>query len=134
MPLTFRCYTDPKGRDVIRERYDARDETMQGVFLGIIENLQRKSRAVLNENIFKELKKRHASKCVGFHEIRLDYDGHHYRVIGLLEANVFTMLWTFYKNVCPRYAVPCEQSNKRKSEILRDRRRANECTFPPDED
>jgi hypothetical protein len=134
MPLTFRCYIDPAGRDAIREWYDARDETIQGVFLGIIENLQRKNRATLNENIFKELQKRHASKCVGFHEIRIDHDAHHYRIIGFLEANDFTMLWPFYKNVSPRYTVPCQESNKRRLEISRDRSRAKDCTFPADED
>jgi hypothetical protein len=134
MPLTFRCHTDSSGRDVIREWYDACDETIQGVFLGIIENLQRKSRAVLNENIFKALEKRHASKCIGFHEILIDHDSHHYRIIGVLEANVFTLLWPFYKNVSPRYTIPCAQSNKRQSEISSDRRRAKECMFPADED
>jgi Phage derived protein Gp49-like (DUF891) len=134
MPLTFRCYTDPQGRDVIREWYNARDEPIQGAFLAIIESLQRNSRASLNTTIFKKLEKRHASKCVGFHEIRIDHNGHHYRIIGVLDASEFTMLWPFYKNISPRYTVPCQESTKRKLEISLDRRRANECTFPADED
>jgi hypothetical protein len=82
MPLKFRCYTDPSGRDVIRDWYDARDDAIQGEFVGIIENLQRKNRATLNTNILKPLKKQQASNCVGFHEIRIDTDdNHHYRVI-----------------------------------------------------
>jgi hypothetical protein len=118
----------------MREWYNARDETIQGAFLGIVENLQRKSRAVLNENIFKELEKRHASKCIGFYEMRIDHDNHHYRIIGILEDNVFIMLLPFYKNVSSRYTRPCEESNKRRLEISRDRRRSKECAFPADED
>jgi hypothetical protein len=136
MPLTFRCYTDSDGRDVIRDWYDARDGAIQGEFVGIIENLQRKSRAALNENIFKALGKRHASNCIGFYEIRIDSDdGHHYRVLGTLDDNIFTMLFPFYKDDRPRYGIPCKVSNQRKLEVTRDRRRAKQCEFPPlDED
>ena len=136
MPLTFRCYIDPGGRDVIRDWYDARDAAIQGEFVGIIENLQRKSRATLNENMFKALGKRHASDCLGFYEILIDSDsGHHYRVLGTLEDNIFTMLFAFCKNDCPRYRIPCKMSRQRRLEVTRDRRRAEECQFPPfDED
>src|SRR6266550_5336894 len=98
MPLRFRCYIDPEGNDVIKEWYDDSDEAIQGAFLGIVENLQRKSSPVRNENIFKAPQKRHASNCLGLHEILIDDDGRHYRIIGALEENIFTMLWTFYKN------------------------------------
>jgi hypothetical protein len=130
MPLRFRCYIDPEAHDVIKEWYDASDEAIQGAFLGIIENLQRKSSPARNENIFK----RHASNCLGLHEILIDHDARHYRIIGVLEENIFTMLWPFYKNICSRYTIPCREANKRRMEISLDRRRAKDCEFPLDED
>jgi hypothetical protein len=129
MPLSLRCYTALDGRDVIREWYDAQDGIIQGDFLGVIEILENVNRARADVTLF--LQKRASSKCLGFHEILIDRDRRHYRVIGWLEGDVFTMLYPFYKNVEPRYTVPCEQSLNRKTEIEYDRRRSRQCEFPP---
>jgi hypothetical protein len=120
----------------MRQWFDERDERIQGEFIGIIQNLERKNRATLNENIFKALERRHSGKCDGLHEILIDTDkGHHYRVIGVLEENTFTMLYPFFKNEQPRYKVPCDESNKRRLEIASDRQRAKDCNFlAPDAD
>jgi len=131
MPLRFRCYTDPEGRDVIREWFEERDEGIQGDFAGIVEILRETNKALSNENLLKSLKKRAGSKCLALHEILIDRDNHHYRVLGFLENNIFTMLYAFYKNTNPLYTIPCQEALKRKKEVMSDQGRAKDCQFPP---
>jgi hypothetical protein len=131
MPLSFRCYTDLEGRDAIREWYDERDEIIQGDFVGIVEILRETNKAHSNEKLLKPLEKRAGSKCLGLHEILIDRDGHHYRVLGFLEQRVFTMLYVFYNNNNPLYTIPCQEALKRKTEVMSDQGRAKDCEFPP---
>jgi hypothetical protein len=132
MPLTFRCYTDPNGRDVMREWYDARDGKAQGHIVGVAILLESNARARSDKKLFKALEKRASSpKCIGFHEILIDFDQQHFRIIGFLENDTFTMLCPMYKNISPKYAAPCVLAIERWSEILNDRGRAQECEFPP---
>jgi hypothetical protein len=95
MPLRFRCYTDLEGRDVTREWYEERDGGIQGDLTGIVEILRETNKALSNEYLLKSLEKRAGSKCLGLHEILIDRDSHHYRVLGFLENNMFIMLYAF---------------------------------------
>jgi hypothetical protein len=115
----------------MREWYAAQDEVIRGDFLGVIEILENVNRAQSDKTLFKELTERSASKCLGMHEIIIDRDRRHYRIIGVLMNNVFTMLYPFCKNDDPRYTMPCDESSGRKEEIERDRRRSHQCEFPP---
>jgi hypothetical protein len=131
MPLAFRCYTDPEGRDVIREWYDERDEVIQGEFAGIVEILRETNRGQYNERLLKPLERRVGSKCFGLHELLLDREGDHYRILGFLERHAFVMLYPFNKHIDHLYKFPCEEAQRRKTEVMGDRRRAKDCEFPP---
>lgn len=132
MPLRFRCYTDNAGHDVIRDWYEARDVEARANIIGVLWALEERSTACQDENLFKELKKQASSKnCAGFHEILIDYDDkelrnitHHYRIIGYLERDTFTMLTAVYKNDDGKYKEPCRVAKERLAEISVDRRRS----------
>jgi hypothetical protein len=134
MPLRFLCYVSRDDHDVVREWYDALDEVMQGDFVGVLEILQTNHRARSDKNLFKELDRRASSKCRGLHEVLIDRNEQHLRVIGFLVENAFTMLVPFSKRGSPLYTGQCEEALERKTEIELDRRRARECEFPPIED
>lgn len=130
MPLRFLCYIGPDGRDVMREWYDALDETMQGDFVGALEILQTNNRAKSDKKLFKELDRRASSSCVGFHEILIDRGIQHYRIIGFLVGDIFTMLVPFSKANSPLYTKQCKEAFERKTEVELDRNRATDCEVP----
>jgi hypothetical protein len=134
MPLRFLCYIGLDGRDVMREWYNELGETLQGDFVGVVEILQSNNRARSDNALFKELDHRASSRCLGLHEVLIDRDRHHLRIIGFLEDDTFTMLVPFSKGGSPLYAKQCEEAFERKAEIGVDRHHVRECDFPPSED
>jgi hypothetical protein len=139
MPLIFRCYTDAKGRDVIEDWFHARDGQAQGEIAGVILTLEETPQARRDTTMLKRLEKKSTSKeCIGFYEILIDYHDnihfslkHHYRILGFLEGDVFTMLYPFYKNNNGHYNVPCRKARGRQVEIAIDGLRSRDCEFPP---
>jgi hypothetical protein len=134
MPLRFLCYIGRDGRDVVREWYDALDDVMQGDFIGVLEILQSNNRAKSDKKLFKELDRRASSRCLGLHEILIDRNERHLRIIGFLVEDLFTMLVPFSKERSPLYTRQCAKALERKAEIELDRYHARECEFPPIKD
>lgn len=131
-PLLIHCYTDAGNKDVVGEWYGKQDESIQADLLGIIDQLEGNARARTNPEIFKELEKHSSSKsCMGFYEIRVIKDGHHCRIVGLLNGNVFTMLDAFSKDEGNRYKPHCDRAVERKAELNSGRAGTRECDFSP---
>jgi hypothetical protein len=133
--MRMRCYISSDGKDAVREWYHRQDHAIRADFAGIIEHLQQSRRARYNRHIFKELDRHNSSKnCVGLHEIRGVKDGCHYRIIGYLHGDIFTMLVPFLKTSGYIYARHCNDAATRKAEIDHDRRRSRVCEIPSSEE
>ncbi len=130
MPLTFWCYTAADGSDAVLEWYLGCDEDTQGQFFGVVQQLEQVERARHDESMFKALQKRAASRCLGLHEVLIDFEGRHFRVLGFLHNDNFVMLCGFCKNTLPKYGTPCQLAQDRKTEVLADNGRARPWHFP----
>jgi hypothetical protein len=135
MPLRLLCYTDPEdGSDVIREWYDARDTETRAQIDGVLLLLTENDHARRDEHSFKALERRSTSRrCLGLHEILIDFGRHHYRVLGYLDGDKFIMLYPFYKSNTKfdRYSGPCRESQNRLEKIRSGRATSKHCEFPP---
>jgi hypothetical protein len=129
--LQFKCYLCGDGKDVIREWYLEQDTAIQGDFTGVLLQLERNRRARYNEEIFKRLEKHNSSKsCVGFYEIRFIKDGTHFRIIGFLIDDTFTMLVPLAKTNGNKYKCPCDKAARRKAAIDNDGHRPRDWEYP----
>ena len=119
----------------MRAWYRDQDNAIQADLYGILEQLEINRRARYNREIFKDLERRNSSKsCVGFHEIRGIKDTRHYRILGYLVDDIFTMLVPFVKAGDQKYKRHCDKACTRKAEIDRDQSRARDCEFPPSDE
>ncbi len=137
--VKFRCYVSEGGLCAIREWYSRQPTTIQGDFIGVIENLEATPPSRWSRDRYKPLTKRSSSPtCVGIDEIRLWTDGSkhdiHHRVLvfpGPRDTDR-TMVYPFSKEEGSSYFEPCNVSQQRTKEIKLDWRRSQERAFTLD--
>lgn len=124
---TFLCYLTERGIDVIDEWYSGQPEALQAKFDTRMRYLQQHPRSDWIRPYFDTLGK----KCAGLGEIRFEWNKVQYRPIGFASGEMeFTLVFVAQEH--GRRFVPsttCEISQKRKAEVLADRKRARVCNF-----
>lgn len=129
--VALRCYLLASGADAIREWYAAQPAQVRGAVFAVLEALQATPRSRWRRKRFALLGKRGQSECRGLGEIRIEVQRVHYRIFGYFdeEGNTFTMVFAFRKDWNPAYDRACPIAQRRKSNVLDNVRRADECTI-----
>lgn len=135
--VTFLCYLDGEGKNVIAEWYLGQTKTIQGDFVGVLEFLGQAAELRWG-NVYKRLTRRAGSPdCEGLDEIRLWEDSKpreiHHRILVCREPSehLRTMLHTLNKDQSSDYAVPCRCGQVKSREVKKDASRAEPYDFPP---
>lgn len=126
----FRCYIDPRGQDVIREWHDEElSEVAQAVFFARLVILANTPRAEWDRPEYSPLRDKGKEKGKGLGEIRFTGDKKEQRPLGfhIPEEKVFVIVYPAIEKgnkFVPASAVDIAQ--KRKAEVLKDRKRARD--------
>jgi hypothetical protein len=129
MPVwwTFRCYLDAVGVDVIGEWYEGQPDQLQAKFDTRIRYLRQQSRDKWIRPHFDTL----GEDCAGLGELRFEWKNTQYRIIGFASGKMeYSWLMPAIERggkFEPRET--CAIAQRRKAEILADRRRARDCDF-----
>lgn len=124
---TFRCYLTERGTDVIDEWYREQPEALQAKFDTRLRHLRQHPRSDWVRPYFDTLRK----KCAGLGEIRFAWNKAQYRPIGFASGEMeFTLVFVAEEHG-KRFVPPttCQISQKRKAEVIANRKRARDCEF-----
>ena len=71
----FQCYHDEDGTDAIKAWYDEQSPEIRGAFRAVTLILDAQPPNQWSDELYKPLKKRSGSKCIGLDELRIDEEG-----------------------------------------------------------